>query len=162
MNDIWAVDQHDKWKYKFGLAFHLGTEPVTGRLLWLKVWWTNSNPRLILSYYLEAVSEAGGVSQLLRQFLLKLTDNALVIPMITQSDPGTENYGIANGHTFLRQWHDPNLTGTLQHRWMRQKKNVVPEIRWSQMRRRWSPGFENVLDHGLNEDLYNPDDPIQL
>ena len=54
--------------------------------------------------------------------------------MITQSDPGTENYGIANGHTYLRQWHDPNLMGTLQHRWMHQKKNVVPEIRWSQMR----------------------------
>ena len=82
--------------------------------------------------------------------------------MITQSDPGTENYGIANGHTYLRQWHDPNLTGTLQHRWMRQKKNVVPEIRWSQMRRRWSPGFENVLDLGLNEDWYNSEDPIQL
>jgi hypothetical protein len=60
VNDIWAVDQHDKWKYKFGLAFHLGTEPVTGCLLWLKVWWTNSNPRLILSYYLEAVLEKGG------------------------------------------------------------------------------------------------------
>jgi hypothetical protein len=81
--------------------------------------------------------------------------------MITQSDPGTENYGIANGHTYLRHWHDPNLMGTLQHRWMRQKKNVVPEIRWSQMRRRWSPGFENVLDHGVNEDLYDSADPIQ-
>ena len=82
--------------------------------------------------------------------------------MITQSDPGSENYGIANGHTYLRHWHDPNLTGTLQHRWMRQKKNVVPEIRWSQMRRRWSPGFENVLDLGLNEDWYDSADPIQL
>ena len=60
VNDIWAVDQHDKWKYKFGLGLHLGTEPVSGRLLWLKVWWTNSNPRLILSYYLEAVLDAGG------------------------------------------------------------------------------------------------------
>ena len=85
----------------------------------------------------------------------------LVIPMITQSDPGSENYGIANGHTYLRQWHDPNLTGTLQHRWMRQKKNVVPEIRWSQLQRQWSPGFENVLDRGLHEDWYNSVDPIQ-
>jgi hypothetical protein len=63
VNDIWAVGQHNKWKYKFGLAFHLGTEPVTGRILWLKVWWSNSNPRLILSYYLDAVLEAGGVLQ---------------------------------------------------------------------------------------------------
>ena len=85
----------------------------------------------------------------------------LVIPMITQSDPGSENYGIVNGHTYLRRWHDPNLMGTLQHRWMRQKKNVVPEIRWSQLRRQWSPGFENVLDRGLHEDWYNSVDPIQ-
>jgi hypothetical protein len=82
--------------------------------------------------------------------------------MITQSDPGTENYGIANGHAYLCQWHDSNLTGTLQHRWMRQKKNVVPEIRWSQMCRRWSPGFKNVLDLGLHEDWYDSADPIQL
>lgn len=59
VNDLIAVDQHDKWKYKFGLALHTGIEPFAGRIQWIKVWWTNSNPRLILSYYLDEVERTG-------------------------------------------------------------------------------------------------------
>ncbi|KAF8166383.1 hypothetical protein BJ912DRAFT_1093135 [Pholiota molesta] len=40
-NDLLAVDQHDKWK-RLDLHF----------TLWIEIWWTNSNPKLILSYYL--------------------------------------------------------------------------------------------------------------
>ncbi|KAJ6583713.1 hypothetical protein B0H10DRAFT_2234752 [Mycena sp. CBHHK59/15] len=64
VNDLWAVDQHDKWKYKFGLALHSGLDPFIGRIQWLKIWWTNSNPRLILSYYLDAVQEFGSIQAL--------------------------------------------------------------------------------------------------
>lgn len=58
-NDILAVDQHDKWKYKFGLALHSGIDPFVGKIHWMKIWWSNSNPRLILSYYLDHVQESG-------------------------------------------------------------------------------------------------------
>ena len=51
-----AVDQHDKWKW-FGLSLHTGIDPFPGRIHWIKVWWTNSNPKLILSYYLEFVEK---------------------------------------------------------------------------------------------------------
>lgn len=61
VNDVLPVDQHDKWK-RFGLALHTGIEPFVGRINWLKIWWTNSNPRLILSYYLEFVESQGGTS----------------------------------------------------------------------------------------------------
>ncbi|KAG1722714.1 hypothetical protein EDB19DRAFT_1916525 [Suillus lakei] len=71
------------------------------------------------------------------------------IPMVTQSDPGSENYGITNAHTMLCQWHDPALQGSLQHWWMRMKKNVMPEIAWSQMCRHFTPGFETLLDRGV-------------
>ncbi|KAJ7857101.1 hypothetical protein B0H14DRAFT_3135890 [Mycena olivaceomarginata] len=107
-------------------------EPFVGRIQWLKIWWTNSNPRLILSYYLDTVEESGHM------------------PLVSQSDPGVENFGVANGHTLLRHWHDPSLEGTLQHRWMNEKKNLIPEIGWSQLRRRWTPGFEDILDIGVN------------
>ncbi|KDQ50823.1 hypothetical protein JAAARDRAFT_62969 [Jaapia argillacea MUCL 33604] len=93
VNDLWAVDQHDKW-LQFGLGLHSGCEPFAGKLLWMKVWWGNSNPRLITSYYLE------------------------FMPLVTQSDPSSENNGIANSHTYLRHWHDPSLINTLQHRWI--------------------------------------------
>lgn len=58
VNDIWAVDQHDKWK-RFGLALHTGIEPFSGKILWMKVWHSNQNPQLILTYYLEAVEKLG-------------------------------------------------------------------------------------------------------
>ncbi|KAJ6568517.1 hypothetical protein B0H19DRAFT_939041 [Mycena capillaripes] len=138
VNDVWTVDQHDKWKYKFGLCLHSGLDPFIGRFLWEKIWWTNSNPRLILSYYLDAVEESG------------------FMPLVSQSDPSVENFGLANGHTLLRLWHDPSLNGTLQHRWMKEKKNVMPEIGWSQLRHRWTPGFEDILEIETNNGWYDP------
>ncbi|KAG2738001.1 hypothetical protein P692DRAFT_201874334 [Suillus brevipes Sb2] len=130
VNDLFAVDQHDKW-LRFGLGLHTGIEPFSGRIMWIQVWHSNRNPQLILSYYLNTIEKLGH------------------IPMITQSDPGSENYGIANAHTMLRQMYDLSLHGTLQHRWMRTKKNVMPEIAWSQLRRRFTPGFESLLDEGV-------------
>lgn len=52
VNDMFCIDQHDKWK-RFGLCLHAAVEPFSGRIIWMKIYWTNSNPRLILSYYLE-------------------------------------------------------------------------------------------------------------
>ncbi|KAK7461697.1 hypothetical protein VKT23_008124 [Stygiomarasmius scandens] len=143
VNDIWAFDQHDKWKYKFGLALHVCVDPFSGYILWLKIWWTNSNPVLILSYYTEVVEETGYVC------------------LVTQSDLGTENVGIANAHTVLRQLHDPTLQGTIQHRYMAEKKNVMPEIEWSQLRRRWTPGWEDLLDWGVQQGWYSVENELE-
>ncbi|KAJ7438148.1 hypothetical protein FB451DRAFT_1344417 [Mycena latifolia] len=141
--DILAFDQHDKWK-RFGLWLHLGIDPFSGRVAWFKIWWTNRNCKLITSYYINSCREIGG------------------IPLITQSDPGSENYGIANCHTVTRQRLDPSLVGSLQHRWMNKKAmNVKPEPMWSQYRRNFSPGFEDILDEGVNRGLYKPDRPLE-
>ncbi|KAI9452828.1 hypothetical protein F5148DRAFT_1330590 [Russula earlei] len=140
--DILTIDQHDKWK-RFGLWLHIGLDPFPGRIAWLKIWWCNRNPRLINSYYIEAGRKIGG------------------IPLITQSDRGTENNVVANCHTVTRHWLDPSLVGTLQHRWCVEKTNIKPEIAWSQLRRQFTPGFESHLDFGYNNGLYNPDDPLE-
>lgn len=142
VNDIWAVDQHDKW-LRFGLALHTGIEPFSGKIMWMRIWHSNRNPQLILSYYLDVVTDLG------------------YIPLVTQSDAGTENFGIANAQTMLRQWHDQSLVGTLQHRWMRVKKNVMPEIAWSQLRRRFTPGFESILEQGVQQGWYDCDNTLQ-
>ncbi|ETW77066.1 hypothetical protein HETIRDRAFT_326449 [Heterobasidion irregulare TC 32-1] len=79
LNSIWAMDQHNKFIH------------------WMKIWWTNQNPRLIASFYIEtACCEKG-------------------IPLIMQSDPGSENFGVANAHTL----------------WMRKYQNIKPESHWS-------------------------------
>jgi hypothetical protein len=82
------------------------------------------------------------------------------MPLVSQSDLGSENYGIANAQSILRQWHDPALAETVQHRWMCQKKNVKPEITWSQLHHRFTPGFENVLQRGVAKGWYDINQPV--
>jgi hypothetical protein len=59
VNDLWCQEQHDKWK-RFGLFLHNGVDPFMMYNNWLKVWWTNRNPRLIVWYYLEVARKLGG------------------------------------------------------------------------------------------------------
>jgi hypothetical protein len=59
VNDVWAMDQHDKWM-RFGLYLHGGIDPFAGDILWLRIWWTNRNPRLVASYYLDTARKRGG------------------------------------------------------------------------------------------------------
>ncbi|KAG6329604.1 hypothetical protein ID866_9485 [Astraeus odoratus] len=66
----------------------------------MKVWHSNHNPQLMLLYYLETV------------------ETLRYIPLVMQSDPDTENFGIANAQTMLCQWHDACLTSFIQHQWM--------------------------------------------
>ncbi|KAG6875534.1 hypothetical protein C0993_008752 [Termitomyces sp. T159_Od127] len=76
----------------------------------------------VADYYIEAGRKIGG------------------IPLITQSDRGRENNGMANCHTMLRHQLDPSLVGTLQHRWTVEKGNVKPEAAWSQLCHQFTPG----------------------
>ena len=121
VNDIWAIDQHDKWLC-FSLALHTCIEPFSGRILWMKVWHSNCNPQLILSYYIEVVEALQHKCAIWMHPFWADSPTLSDIPMVTQSDPGTENFDIANAQTLLLQMHDPTLEGFVQHRWMRTKK----------------------------------------
>jgi len=141
VNHLWAMDQHDKWK-KYGLRLHLCIEPFTGKLLWLVIWWTNSNPKFVARQYFRAAKTFGG------------------IPLLTQSDMGTENYGVAYSQTNIRHCLDPTLRGTLQHNWMSGHRNIKPEASWWRLRNSWTPGFEDMLERGVVEQWYNPENII--
>ncbi|KAH6884635.1 hypothetical protein BKA70DRAFT_1445832 [Coprinopsis sp. MPI-PUGE-AT-0042] len=143
VNNVLAVDQHDKWQ-RFGLRLHIGVDPFPGRIQWLKIWHTNSNPKLILSYYLEFVREQHGV------------------PLVTQSDPGPENLLLANGHTMIRWSMDLELRfwRYIQHRWKHEKKNIPPEIAWSGLRARFAPGFKDLLQLGVDQEWYDYDNLV--
>ncbi|QRV92822.1 hypothetical protein RhiJN_20840 [Ceratobasidium sp. AG-Ba] len=135
---LWAIDQHDKWQ-RFYLWLHIGVDTYSSYILWMKVWWTNSNPRLIASYYLDAAEDLGGV------------------PRLTESDPGSENFGVANSQSTLRQMVDPTLTGTMQHHWARGNghMNIKPEIAWSVWRRYGAPSYEDLLQQGIDNGWYD-------
>jgi hypothetical protein len=87
--------------------------------------------------------------------------NSSGVPIITQSDPGTENYGVANTHTTIRHRLDPNLVGTLQHRFADGHNNILSEIKWSVFRRDFSPGFEDILELGVNNGWYDANDNLE-
>ncbi|KAG6846651.1 hypothetical protein H0H93_012621, partial [Arthromyces matolae] len=146
VNGVWAQDQHDKWGARFGLWLHNGIDPFTGFNYWLKVWWTNSNPRLIVKYYLDAARSIKGFSG---------------VPVLTQSDPGTENFSVANVQTLIRQELDPNLTNTLRHVFKRKHHNVKSEANWSVFRSDFAPGFEDHFQYGVDQGWYDVTDPLE-
>ena len=57
---------------------------------------------------------------------------------------------------------DPSLTGTRQHCWMRKHNNIKPEIAWSQLRRQFTLGFEALLEEGVQQGWYDPNDPLDM
>ena len=123
VNDVWPQDQHDKWG-RFGLWLHAGLEAFSGEINWLKIWWTNKNPRLVAKFYLDTCQQIGG-----RSFYptLEVTYHYCMVGIlvITQSDPGTENNGVANAHTMIQHCLDPNLTNTLQHCFAMGHNNIL-------------------------------------
>ncbi|KAI9437089.1 hypothetical protein BJY52DRAFT_1130177, partial [Lactarius psammicola] len=141
-NEMWSLDQHDKFK-RYGLFFHVGLDPFPGVIHWCKVWWTVRNPKLIARFYLDTARSIGG------------------IPLITQSDPGTENINVAYAHTALRHQMEPSLDGSIQHWWFRKHGNIKPEIHWSIFRRDWAVGFQALLNKGVNSGYYDIGDPLE-
>ncbi|KAF8256598.1 hypothetical protein EI94DRAFT_1710840 [Lactarius quietus] len=130
-NEMWCLDQHDKFK-RYGFFFHVGLDPYPGVIHGCKVWWTVRNPKLITHFYINAARAIGG------------------IPLITQSDPGTENVNVTYAQTALHHSVEPSLNGTIQHRWFRKHGNIKPEIHWSKL-----------LDRGVDEGYYDIGDPLK-
>lgn len=139
----------------------LTIDPFTGYNNWLKVWWTNKNPRLVASYYFEAIRKYGGQNAFLVNNWVEFDFIFVAIPLTTQSDPGSENYGVANAHTLARHELDPTLVGTLQHRWKRHKLNIKSEANWSVLRRDFAPGYEDLFESGVVEGWYDIDKPLE-
>ena len=115
---MWSLDQHDKFKH-YGLFFHVSLDPFPGVIHWCKVWWTVRNPKLIMHFYLDTTQSIGGnfLFLLIRPWTLNYS--YLGIPLVTQSDPGTENVNIANAQTML--CHDGSFS-----RWVN-SASLVPE-----------------------------------
>ncbi len=87
--------------------------------------------------------------------------NNLGVLIITQSDAGTENYGVANAHTTIRHLLDEDLANTLQHRFMPGHNNILSEVKWSIFWWDFVPGFEDILQNGVNNGWYDVNDVLE-
>ena len=82
-NFIWHVDGYDKLK-PFGLCISGCICGFSRKVIWLKVYHTNNDPRVIGGYFLQAVEEFGGC------------------PKFVRSDYGTENGHMCMFQTFFQ------------------------------------------------------------
>ena len=150
------MGQHDKWK-RFGLYWHGCLDGFTGKILWLVVWWTNSNPKFVCAQYFKAVRMFGGMRFYSSLWAYQMIQTFIYVgaPCVTQSDRGTENIDVACAHTHIRHMLDPSLSGTIQHQWMHGHSNIKPVQMWARFRRMWSPGFESLLQKGISRQWYD-------
>jgi regulator of replication initiation timing len=81
-NFIWHYDGYDKLK-PFGLCVSGCVNGFPRRIIWLNVYHTNNDPKIIGGYYIEAVKELNAA------------------PMLMRGDPGTENAYVKQFQTFL-------------------------------------------------------------
>ena len=82
-NYAWHIDGHDKLK-PFGFSIHGCIDGFSRKLIWLAVGSTNKMPEVIAKYYIDAVSELGGV------------------PKKVKADNGTEHSLIEPIHIYFR------------------------------------------------------------
>ena len=142
VNDVWPQDQHDKWG-QFHLWLPARLEAFLDEINWLKIWWINKNPRLIVKSDLNTCWRID--SRSVYPTLGVTYDYCIVgILIITQSDPGTENNGVANAHIMIWQCLDPNLANTLQHHFTTGHNKILSEIKWSVFCQDFSPDFKDM------------------
>ena len=64
-NYAWHIDGHDKLK-PFGFSVHGCIDGFSRKVIWLKVGSSNKNPDIIARYYLDAISELGGMPHIIK------------------------------------------------------------------------------------------------
>ena len=124
-NYLWHVDSYDKLK-PYGLCINGCIDGFSRRIIWLNVYHTSSNPRVIAGYYIESVCELAGC------------------PTLVRGDKGTENCKIARMQTLL-SGEESFLYGASMH-------NQRIESFWNILRKEcsqfWIDTLGAVKDHG--------------
>ena len=94
-NWVHSFDGHDKLmgyqNSTFPLAVYGCIDTASRKILWLRIWTTNSDPKVIGRWYLEYLMETRTISCMMRL------------------DKGTETGVMATMHAFLRRHHDDDV-----------------------------------------------------
>lgn len=64
-NYLLHLDSYDKIK-PFAIAIHGCIDGFSRKIIWLNAYSTNNDPRIVASYYIDVVDEAGGCPFMLR------------------------------------------------------------------------------------------------
>jgi hypothetical protein len=129
-NFVWHVDGYDKLK-PYGICISACIDGYSRKILWLKAYKTNNDPRIIAGYFLETVREHHGCPRALR------------------GDFGTENVIMRDIQRFFHRdesaSHESYLEGA-------STSNQRIESWWNILRRQcanyWMTTFRSMLDAG--------------
>ena len=131
-NFLWHIDGWDKLK-PYGFCVHGCIDGFSRRLLWLEVRSTNKNPTVVVQFFLDTVSQLGGVPRMLRM------------------DKGTENGLIADMQTLLRLLNGGAVDETCVIQG-KSSANQRIEAYWSQLKKGgggwWRDFFRDLRDSG--------------
>jgi hypothetical protein len=83
------------------------------------------------------------------------SDISIGAPLLTRSSLGNENYNVACAHTHIRHALDPTLSGSIQHEWRHGPSDMKSEQMWCRFRKTWAPGFEALLEKGIEQLWYD-------
>lgn len=83
-NYLWYMDSYDKLT-PFGIGINGCIDGFSSHIIWMQANSSNSNPKIIAAYFINAVTELGGC------------------PKIIQSDLGTENVHVNRLQQFFRE-----------------------------------------------------------
>jgi hypothetical protein len=62
---------------------------------------------------------------------------------------------VAYAQTHIHHALDPSLSGSIQHKWKHGHSNVKPEQMWWRFRRTWVPGYEALLEKGIEQSWFD-------
>ena len=132
-NYIWHFDSYDKLK-PYGICINGCVDGFSRKVIWMNAYHKGSNPRLIGSYFVEAVESLGGC------------------PRAIRGDLGTENGHVRDIQRYLRGDHDDAMAGQLSYLEGPSTANQRIEYWWSFLRREctdfWMCLFRDLLDAG--------------
>lgn len=136
-NFLWHLDSYDKLK-RYGICINGCIDGFSRYIIWLKAGLTNNNnPKVIASYYYEAITLLKGY------------------PRTIRADCGTENGYVENMQRFLKEMTDSNSPAFL---YGRSTANQRIESWWSQLRNHnaqfWINLFEKLKADGYYDGLY--------
>lgn len=132
-NFLWHLDSYDKIK-PYGFCVNGCIDGFSRNILWLKVFTTNNDPRVIGGYFLKVVKNLGGCPRRIR------------------ADEGTENGHVEAMQTLFRGEDDISFqSGT-------SKLNQRIEAWWGMLRKEcgqyWMDLFKSLADDGLYDGVY--------
>ncbi|KAJ3318309.1 hypothetical protein HDU76_000866 [Blyttiomyces sp. JEL0837] len=141
-DDQWCSDGHDKF-LPFGLGIHGCVDAWSGKWIWLRVFVTNHDPRVVGLYYLQAIKERR------------------VFPFTTRTDCGTETVLMASMQMVLHDLHETGVMTDQNHKFVTSTRNQKIESGWSRFLRAKGLALKLEIERGY-ERLANFNENDQL